>query len=213
MTAFVLFTNTAISQGSKQDQIKALSNEAANYFLQCIKHVDGNDDSVIVFSKKAILKFLSIYSLDTTSKSVGDYLADCYRYNRKYDSAIFWYRHQLKINKDSAAISAVSEFIALSFIANGYLDSSIQYLNMAITNTPKIFENTLLFSSIVNFANKLYNGTDSISMASLKYKMIKPCNYSIEILKSLLPYSDSDKAYYPYKKIKALIREREKNCH
>jgi tetratricopeptide (TPR) repeat protein len=209
---FVFLTFLVKGQNSKQEQINLLYTEAASNFLQCIKQIKKNEDSVHFYSTKAISKLLQLYQLDSTSKSVGDYLADCYRYSRKYDSAIFWYYHQIKTNRDSLAIRTCSEFIALSFIANGQLDSSLKHLKTAYIFTSSEFNNSLLFSSIVNFADNIYKNTDSVATNFLNLKSIVPCKYSTEILENLLPYSDSEKSYYSYKQIKSFIQDRKKTA-
>ena len=197
---------------SKETELKKLYSEAALYYMKVLKYQDKDEDSVQAAGKLAIEKYQAIYKLDAGRKSIGDYLADCYRYTRQYDSAIIWSRHQLGVYKDSFNVSVSNEMLAYTFILNGNIDSSIKYLHTAYIKRPRLDYDGRLFTPIVAVAEKLYTGSDSLLVKSIKKRSINPCSYSIQVLATVFPYADMVKNYAMQNLTKEYIKERSKKC-
>jgi hypothetical protein len=99
LVSVTLFSYEGISQNSI-DKVKAqaLFKETIPLFSSFLSFQKNNRDSARLLSKILINKYLEIYKTDTTSRSIGDFLSDCYTYNKEYEKGIYWNRRQLLVN-------------------------------------------------------------------------------------------------------------------
>jgi tetratricopeptide (TPR) repeat protein len=179
-----------------------------------------NRDSGKILNNILIDKFKTIYQLDSTDKGVGDFLIDCYTYNKEYEKAIYWNKHQLLINDDSISKRTYFRSISYSFICLGNIDSSKFYLDKAF----KIYKEQdypndhFDITNFIMFADSLYRQKDKEDLSILRKTQKQACEYSVEILKFIQPYLKDSKIYFylnkPYNEetIEETIRERQNHC-
>ena len=132
------------AQNINKEKINQLSKEAAPLFMNLLLSQSPNKnspalskDSTKKLGSQVISKYLEIYELDTTRTGTYGILGDCYRCTKDYKKAIFWYRRSLNKSKSESSSEGAYEFIAVSFICLGELDSSMYYIKMASSLSEK----------------------------------------------------------------------------
>jgi hypothetical protein len=210
-----LFSCKSQSQNTV-DKVKAqtLILETLPIFSRFLTLQNEKPDSARLLSKILIAKYLEIFDADTTNKSVGDFLADCFAYRKEYEKAIYWDRHQLLRNTKELDKKVYFENLANSFLRLGKLDSSKLYFEQVflIEKNLGYQEQIQIVANFKTFADKVYLRQDKEDIDILSKNIKSTCQYSTEILKFILPYSKDERVFIRESFDLDTINERQKNC-
>ena len=215
LVSFTLFSCQSKSQNTI-DKVKGqeLFKETIPIFTTFLSLQHKNADSAKVLSNILIEKYTIIYQSDTTSKSIGDFLSDCYRFNKDYDKQIFWDRHQLSLNNKPLDKKVYFENLANAYLRLGFFDSSKLYFEKVFRLEKELgYQDQIqIVGSFKNFADNIYLKQDKNDLEILSNKVTLPCQYSVDILRFILPYSKDEKVFLMNPFNIDTIKEREKNC-
>ena len=206
-------------QNSGECQVSINKEKASTLFKESSSLYDSfrqaqisNTDSARILSKLLIARYLEIYQIDTTNTTIGDNLSELYALNGDYSKAMAWEEHQIIVKESDSAIKYHLEFIAYYFIQSGELDSSINYIKISCTLGKKLNIPIFFLERIIEYAYWLNKGFDTNSNILLKSKGINPCYYSIQILKTVFPYTKKINYNLFHPLTKSIIKRKEKNC-
>ena len=187
--SFVTKGQTPIDKAKAEKLYKETKPLYISFFsLQVYKH-----DSAKIVCKLLINKFTNIYMADTTDKKIGNYLAECYLYDKDYEKAIYWNKHQIRCHaRDRDNIFSFQD-LAQAYLFIGKIDSGKKYITKAITireKKPGLNNVTPVFLlNLISIVDKTINMSDSGEIEILKSKSIEPCKYAIAILNFIRPYA------------------------
>ena len=201
-------SQTTISKEQGQELFK----ESAPMFLNLLTLQHKNRDYAKILSDILIDNYLKIYESDTSSKSIGDFLSDCYRFNKEYEKQIFWDRHQLSLNSKPLAKKVYFENLANAYLRLGIFDSSKLYFERAFVLEKELDYQTQMVVDFKNFADNIYFQHDKEELMILSKRISSTCKYSVDILKFVLPYLKDNKVFLTKPFSIDTIVDREKNC-
>ena len=198
------------------DKVKAqtLIIETLPTFSAFLTLQSKNQDSAKRLSKTLIDRYLKIFYTDTTNKTVGDFLADCFTYNKEYEKAIYWDRHQLLVNTKTLDKKVYFENLANIYLRIGNLDSCKLYFEKVFILEKGLGyqEQIQIVENFKRFADNIYFNENREDLNILNYKVTSACQYSVDILKFILPYSKDTKVFLRNSFSEDTIIERQKNC-
>ena len=217
---FSLLSCSAKSQSATKEKSDVLFKESVPLFMDLLMmqkpDLDSSKihrDSINTLANILIAKYLEIYYLDSiNNKSTEYYIADCYRFNKQYEKAIYWYQHEIKGSTNENNIKSSFEFIGQSFLYLGELDSAMYYIKTASFLSEKSENINQVLPNIIACAKIILKYPDPKLSEILKAKGIKTCQYSIEILKRLEPLTKS-KTFFSAEPIMTTIANEEKKCN
>jgi len=213
LVSLTLFSCQSKSQNTI-DKVKSqeLFKETIPIFASFLRLQHKNDDSAKILSNILIEKYKIIYQSDTTSKSIGDFLSDCYKFNKEYEKQIFWDRHQLSLDNKPLDKKVYFENLANAFLSLGIADSSKLYFEKAFNLEKELDYQIQIVADFKSFADNIYLKQDKEKLEILGKRVISTCQYSVDILKLLLPYINDNKVYLTKPFSLDTIIDREKNC-
>ena len=217
---FLAFLSCHTKSQNNSDKLKAqeLFKETIPTYTSFINLKQRNVDSAKILSNILIDKYQIIYQLDNTSKSIGDFFSDCYKFNKEYDKQIFWDRHQLLLNTKPLDKKVYFENLATAYLSLGILDSCKLYFTKAfhlekqLDNQFQLVPEFQLVPNFKDFADNIYLKQDKKGLEILSKRVASTCQYSVEILKFILPYSKEKKVSLKNPFSIDTINAREKNC-
>jgi hypothetical protein len=213
LVSMTLFSCKSKSQTTiSKEQGQELFKESAPMFLNLITLQHKNRDSTKILSDILIDNYLKIYQSDTSSKSIGDFLSDCYRFNKNYEKQIFWDRHQLSLNTKPLDRKVYFEGLANAYLRLGIFDSSKLYFERAFLLEKEIDYQTEIVVDFKNYADNIYLQQDKEELMILSKRIPSTCKYSVDILKFILPYLKDNKVFLKKPFNIDTIADREKNC-
>jgi hypothetical protein len=205
---------------SNSDKLKGqeLFKETIPIFKSFTKLKEKNIDSAKILSNILVDKYQIIYQLDSTSKSIGDFFSDCYKFNKEYEKQIFWDRHQLLLNTKPLDKKVYFENLATAYLSLGILDSCKLYFTKAfhlekeVDSKFQLVPEFQIITEFKDFADNIYLKQDKKGLEILSKRIASTCQYSVEILKFILPYSNDKKVILQKPFNLDTINDREKNC-
>jgi tetratricopeptide (TPR) repeat protein len=221
---FYLYTLTVIvllipvsSKSQVQEDIakfNRISNEADAFFIKSFTpNAATNEKAKQTSLKSALSRYLELLKLDLAQQQLlTERVAKCYRFSYKHDSAIYYYKLLLKKHKDSLSICSYTESIALCLIEQGYIDSSLNYLNTAFAYCTNDFARDVIFTHIINYAMGINDKSEVVLLKKLKEKSIDPCKYFCRVLRTLLSFSNDPDKPMSYHMTEEVILSYEKKC-
>ncbi len=181
-------------------------------YFNFLRLQEKNIDSATILSHILIDNFLKIYLSDTTNSSVVDNLLACYKFNKDYENQIFWAKHQLLHNNELLRKKVYFENLAYAYVSLGFLDSSKLFFENALKLENQFDSHLQIVEDFKNFADNIYFNQNKEGLEILNKRITSTCQYSVDILKFILPYSKVQKAFLIKPFSLDTIIEREKNC-
>jgi len=153
-----------------------------------------NHDSAKIVCNILIEKFKEIYYVDTTDKKIGDYLVECYFYNKDYVKAINWCNHQILYHSNNVDNIYYFQTLAIAYLNLGELNLGKKYIAKAITineTNPDWNDLSPVFLlNLKSFIDDIIKGNDSVEVSFLKSKNISVDQYANQIFNFLMPYAE-----------------------
>lgn len=219
---FYIFFNPVFSFAQKDTaKARALFKVTEPLFEKLLNFNVTNRDSALIINKKLIAKLEEVYTTDTSNVYVGFYLMNCYKIEGNLPEVIKWAKNQLLYCKNPNETADFHTTIVLAYMSLGEFDSSKTYIvkimalekkNISYRDSLLYYQTKDLITEIKKRADSIYTRPSDRLIKLLPLKGISPCEYAIQILNYIQPYT---KIYFDkilFKKAKNEITVKQENC-